>query len=535
MSFKNIYIFIVAVFLTLSSNAQQQLIHIDSYSKEKTENEINKQNIQIHSSFKPLIKSQFISKTNIDSVLFEYGRDSAFLSKRKHPVWWQKLRTEDLLIVDKGDFKLRINPLFNFSMGKNTMNDTSLSINSRGILIEGDITDKFSFVTEFHENQAFFPDYFRDYAKAHRVVPGQGRLRNFEEWGFDYANASGSVSFTPIKQLNFTLGHGKHFIGDGYRSLLLSDNSFYYPYFKVSTTIKKFQYTYMLTSFQAASTADTRTLVYQRKHGSFLFLNYLLTKRIQIGLFEGIMFQTSDSTSNNNFTANYFNPFILTRSLGYGLSDNNNILLGLTAKIDLPKGIQTYGQFMLDDDVAKKSGWQVGLKAFNLFGLKNLYFQGEYNRVRPYSYAHSNINQSWTYYNQPISNPLGAGFEETILILKYRIKDFIIRVKNNYVVTSENYYIGPATGSYSPNTNVGVNVFQSDDNATYQPLSSSEIGKDNKITIRNINIGLSYLVNPVTNFQIFIEYQNRKHTNYGETNFYYFGIRTNLNNVYFDF
>ena len=528
---------LILFLIAFVASAQQQLIRIDSYSREKTAKEINKNNLQIHTSFKPLIKSQFIDKTNIDSTLYEYGRDSVFLATRKHPVWWKKLRTEDLIIVNEGDFRLRINPLFNFSMGKNTINDSSLSINSRGIIIEGDITDKLSFVSEFHENQAFFPNYIRDYSKKHHVVPGQGRLRNFEGWGFDYANASGSISFTPIKQLNFTLGHGKHFIGDGYRSLIMSDNSFYYPYFKIATTLGKFQYSYMLTSFQSASSADSKTLVYQRKHGSFLFLNYLVTKRIQVGLFEGVMFKTSDSTSNNNFSANFLNPIILTRSIGYGLSDENNVLLGLTAKIDLIAGIQFYGQFMLDDDVSKKNGWQIGVKDFDLFGAKNLYFQAEYNQVRPYSYAHSDINQSWTYYNQPFANPLGAGFKEFILIAQYRFKDFIIRIKNNYVVTAEDYYIGaePLNSNNSSNTNLGVDVFLSDDNATLKPISSSKIGQENEIYINNFNLSFAYLVNPITNFQVFVEYQNRKHSTYGETNFYYFGIRTSLSNVYFDF
>jgi hypothetical protein len=282
----------------------------------------------------------------------------------------------------------------------------------------------------------------------------------------------------------------------------------------------------MLTSFQSASSADSRTLVYQRKHGSFLFLNYLVTKRIQIGLFEGVMFKTSDSTSNNNFTANFFNPVILTRSIAYGLSNENNVLLGLTAKIDLIAGIQFYGQFMLDDDVAKKNGWQIGVKDFNIFGAENLYFQAEYNQVRPYSYAHSDINQSWTYYNQPFASPLGAGFKELVLIAQYRFKDFIIRIKNNNIKTTTNN---------NESINYGVDVFKSDNEAFYNPLSSSTIGGDKEVYINNFNLSFAYLVNPVTNFQVFIEYQNRKHTTYGETNFYYFGIRTSLSNIYFDF
>ena len=41
-----------------------------------------------------------------------------------------------------------------------------------------------------------------------------------------------SVSYTPNKVLNIQFGHGKNFIGDGYRSLFLSDVSSPYPFLK---------------------------------------------------------------------------------------------------------------------------------------------------------------------------------------------------------------------------------------------------------------------------------------------------------------
>ncbi len=34
------------------------------------------------------------------------------------------------------------------------------------------------------------------------------------------------------KYINFTLGRGKNFFGEGYRSFFLSDNAYSYPYFK---------------------------------------------------------------------------------------------------------------------------------------------------------------------------------------------------------------------------------------------------------------------------------------------------------------
>lgn len=55
--------------------------------------------------------------------------------------------------------------------------------------------------------------------------------------------ASGYVSYSSNKHFNFQVGHGKHFVGDGYRSLLLSDNALNYPYARITSTFGKLQYT----------------------------------------------------------------------------------------------------------------------------------------------------------------------------------------------------------------------------------------------------------------------------------------------------
>lgn len=524
---KILILFIIFIF-TFNTNAQQQYHNLDYTTKYKLDKKLNSSNTFTHTGFKPVIQSQF--NFNTDSLINEYGRDSAFISGMKHPVWWKKLRTEDLLIVDEKDFYLTINPLINYAKGSDNL-DSSLSINTRGISIKGNITKQLSFKTDFYENQAFYPNYITEYSKEHHVVPGQGRLRGFKGSGFDFANASGSISFTPVKWLNFDLGHGKHFIGEGYRSLLLSDNAFNYPYLKLTTSFKKFQYIYMLTSFQRASNADTRLLTYQRTHGSFLFLNYIFNEYLQVGLFEGVIFQTADSVSNNNFSPSYFSPIIFSRAVQYGFNNNNNVVVGLTAKLKVSKTIQSYGQFMLDDDVNKKYGYQLGLKFFNLFGLKKLYLQTEYNWVRPYSYSSTNQYQNYSFYNQPIAHTVGGGFAEFVGIVQYRISDFIFRFKVNHITTSTDELINGAE------TNYGTNIFKPDNTASLTPMSKSIIGDGNKTERIYYNIRLSYLINPVTNFQLYVEYTHRQEIigAQSDTEFYYFGIRTQLNNHYFDF
>ncbi len=514
-------IIFLTIFVIFRAEAQQLHQYLDNNTRYKTSKYITKNKMLVHTSFKP-IQKKYIK--NIDSVIYEYGRDSLILSKLKHPVWWKKLRTEDLLLVNEDGFYLAINPVFDFSSGKDYL-DSSLSINTRGVSIKGNLGKKVSFKSDFYENQAFFPEYIRDYSKKHKVVPGQGRLRGFKSWGFDYSNASGYLSYSPFYWLNISLGHGKHFIGEGYRSLLISDNSFNYPYFKITAQTKKLQYVYMLTSFQSAETADSRTLVYQRKHGSFLFLNYIFNSYLQLGLFEGVIFKTMGEGYNNKFPASFFSPIIFSRAIQYGLDNENNVLLGITAKSIISKGIQAYGQFALDDDVLNKYAYQLGAKFFDFLWLKNFYMQLEYNFVKPYMYSHYNKLQNYSFYNQAFAATPETGFKELVGILRYRIKDFIFSFKVNQILTSYE----------EQNDNLGVNIFKSDSTASID-IKTSYPGVNNTLYKTYLQYKISYLINPATNFQIYFAYTNRKLSNTSiNENFYFFGIKTSLRNYYYDF
>lgn len=55
-----------------------------------------------------------------------------------------------------------------------------------------------------------------------------------------------------------------------------------------------------------------------------------------------------------------------------------------------------------------------------LFSINNLDLQVEYNRVRPYTYAHEDLYRSYTHYHQPLAHPLGANLQETIFLTRYQ-------------------------------------------------------------------------------------------------------------------
>ncbi|MDQ3048218.1 MAG: hypothetical protein M3R27_11775 [Bacteroidota bacterium] len=497
--------------------------------------------IDFGSVFKPSIRQPFPQK------------------KDKSQRWLKrKVKSESFILVnDSTDrFNLAIDPLLNFEFGTDFADKTheALYKNTRGFLARGSIGEKFVFESSFYENQSTFVKYIDNYIIAtddlfpqtanykYNVVPGQGRSKAFKTNGYDYAMASAYISYTPFRMLNVQVGHGKHFVGDGYRSLLLSDNSFNYPYARITTTYKNIQYTNLYTSFMNLSNAGVKTppsteRLFQKKTGSFQMLTVDLWKRLQLGLFQGMIWQAADTNNRQHVSFNTFDPVIGVNALVYGMHHENNILMGATFRLKIAKSISLYGQYMMDDvysskdkgDVRKKNGYQVGFKYYNLFTIRNLHIQAEYNSVRPYAYAAENPLQSYTHYNQALAHPMGANFKEFIGFLNYRLFDFFIEIKANYA----------EKGTDTLSNNFGGNIFRSDN---VFPLTQkmddiyTTQGLKTYITYQDVHIG--YLVNPVTNLNIYVGFSNRvertdKST--ANTQFVYLGIRTSLANFYYDF
>ncbi len=526
---------------SLSHEKAISFITLVKDSSSKDTNIFEKENVTSLSSFKPYILPITYQKKNKNTSLI-----------------CRKLNRESLIIVnDTSDrFHLTIDPLFNLEFGKD-LADTSgekLYKNTRGFLVRGSIGEKFAFESSFYENQATYSQYIDDYIGttdelfpqtanySYAVVPGQGRSKDFKKNGYDYAMASGSISYSPIKMFNIQIGHGKHFVGDGYRSLLLSDNSFNYPFARLTTTYKNIQYTNLYTSFMNLTNGGVKTPPYverlfQKKTGSFQFLSINLFHRLQIGLFQGMIWEAADTNNLQHTNFNTFNPVIGINALSYGLHNKNNVLLGATLKFKITNSISLYGQYMLDDvysskgkgDIRKKYGYQLGFKYFDIFRIKNLHMQAEYNRVRPFAYAAENAYQSYTHYNQALAHPLGANFYEMLGFINYRLNDFFLQLKANYAVK----------GNDSLNNNFGGNVFKSDNLFPIsQELDNISITQGMKTTIICQDFQIGYLVNPVTNFNIVLGFTNRIEKTEQitkNTQFVYFGIKTSIANFYYDF
>ena len=522
------------LFLFHNNLFSQQILPLNRHINQYVDHELNKINSTQHTDFKPLIYSK--NSPDYDSLLiFNKSQSISHLSYIK-----RKLFYENFITVDTNNFHLIINPLFNFQLSHKENNNTKYYINTRGIIVKGMIGKTLAFQSTFYENQSVAFDYISDFVKKYRIIPGQGLSKSYNITGFDYAWATGLISYSPSKYFNFQFGNGKNFIGNGYRSLLLSDNSFTYPFFKITTNIWKFQYTNLYASLIDINAPHTYQGGFQRKYGTFHYLSYNLCKHLQIGLFEAVIWQAADSTGKRGFDINYLNPIIFYRPVEFSLDSPDNSLIGTNINLKISNKTSFYSQFILDDlDIGKsklgkgfildKYGYQLGLKFFDLFSINNLYFQTEYNRVQPYVYAHKTPMQNYAHYNQALAHPLGANFKESVSILNYRYKNIFVELKFNYALY----------GADTSNSHWGKDIFKSDFDAQLgYPSYGNKICQGVKTTLMYQNISLSYLLNPKTNMNLSVGYTNRTLINYKETkksNYFYIAFRTSLINIYNDF
>lgn len=328
--------------------------------------------------------------------------------------------------VHQKDFDLVVNPVIQYTVAKESDNDDHLFLNTRGVQVRGRIADKIGFFAYVTDNQERAPDYVQQFVATRKAVPGNGYYKPFKaDGGTDYFDARGYFTFNVTRYIDVAFGYDKNFIGNGQRSLLLSDFSNNALFLKLNTRIWKFNYQNIFMELQQADDRIGDRLI-GKKYAAMHHLDIQLNKWLNLGLFEGVVFGRS-----NRFDFGYLNPVIFYRSIEQQNGSFDNSIVGLDFKANLPKNIQVYGQLALDEfklsEVRAGNGWwankwgiQLGAKYYNAFGIPNLDLQVEHNRVRPFTYSHRDSVANYTHYNQPLAHPLMANFQEFLGVARYQ-------------------------------------------------------------------------------------------------------------------
>jgi hypothetical protein len=537
------------IFLLFSNSlleAQHYNLVMDRFNYQLIEKETHLPGTNFHSAMKPFTIKQLSTVVDPDTAAGIPNPESRFAQR------WigRKLLSENLLKIDSSKYKIYVDPLFEFSLGRDNFNDNSTYINTRGFQVFGDLGSDFSFYSSFAENQSDPVYWVGDFAAQTAVMPGQGRAKPFKDTGYDYAWATGYISYKPSRFFDIQLGNDRQFIGDGYRSLFLSDNAFYSPYLRITTTLWKIQYTNLFTTYQNIGSAGNAPIGgYPRKFVTSHYLSWNVTKRWNIGLFETVIWQGKDSTGQGrNFDFNYFNPVIFYRPVEFSLGSPDNVIIGFSSKYILLKHNIIYGQLVIADFHinetrnrtgfwANKQGFQVGTKWFDLFGVKRLNIMAEYNYVRPYTYSHFITTQSYTHFAQAVAHPVGANFTEVIGMANYRYRRFGIELKLNLL-----QYGADTTrivNGVPVNQNFGQNIFLPVTESVLPNVYGNQVHQGLKTNVMYGEALLSYLINTRTNMRLELGYTHRvfdtAKISPNSSGWFRFGFRTSLPNRYYDF
>ena len=510
-----------------------QYVPLDNQYYDRITQKYMEKNTSLISSMKPILLQDMDSVAEIEDALYKVPGNS----KYKHTFVYRKLFDENLIRYRTKDFSITADPVFNFGLGYDFKESKNTWINTRGLTITGLLGKSLSFNTELYESQAVFASWPSAFINVTSVAPGQGWVKPFKETGVDFFYSNGYVSYSPSKFVNMTMGYGKNFIGEGYRSMLLSDASFSYPYLKLTANFKNVKYTVLYNQFIDRTSTLSPEFGMDRKWATMHYLQVMLWGRLNLGLFDAIVWENADSTGHRGFDVQYLNPILLLRPVEESFGSPDNALVGSTFSVRINKHFNVYGQFVLDEfklsEMVAHSGWwankfgyQVGVSGWNLFNIPALNARLEYNQARPYTYTHSTTIESYGHYNQPLAHPMGANFREFIAMGSYTMGNWMATIKMNFAMY----------GLDTAGMDFGKNIFITYDHHVSE--YGNEIGQGLKTNLTVADVSFAYLLNRRTNMRIEAGITTRKETNKDwdkQMQYIYFGIRTGLRNIYYDF
>lgn len=513
--------FLLGLILAASQGFSQTLLPVSNINPNHLL--YQQENEKLHPAMQPMV----LSKDLRDSALIKDIPSKDWQGKN----WlFRKIFKEHLVEIKSDDYEVNFDFLPDLWIGK--QGERSLWNNTREVAVEGFVGKQFAFSATISENQGKYPLYYDEYVRTMKVVPGQGHAKLYGSDGFDYSNSSANLSYTPSKYLNVQVGYGKNFVGNGYRSVLLSDFAFNYPYVKITATLGAVQYSVMWAQFEDLySTEFDDETPYPKKYGVFHYLDWNVNKRLSLGLFENIMWEPRGGEWS------YFIPILFLRPAEYNNGSPDKVLLGLNGSYKVTKQLVAYGQlaineFTLREVFSGKGYWankiagQIGLRSFDILNVKNLNATVEFNSVRPYTYSASKRIKNYGHYNAPLAHPFGANFREYLAIVNYRYNRWEARMQANFA----NY------GLDENGLNYGKNIFL--DYTTRVDDYGVHIGHGLTTDYLYGNATLGFVLNPKNNLRLEAGYTYRREENSSFVHrdaFFTVGLRASFKNLYQDF
>lgn len=455
----------------------------------------------------------------------------------KHPILNTFYKTAaHMYSVDTKEFTLKADPVLNLQYGNANDGTGATYQNTRGLFLRGDIGKKLGFYTYISDNQERDPLYVRQYVDSNGSpnagVPGVGFYKTYGRNGYDYFDFRGGISFDVIKTIHVQYAYDKLFIGNGFRSLELSDFSNNYLFLRLNTRLWKIDYEMIV----AETIQSVPQVGRDQRPKNYMTLHHLSTqvaKWLNVGLYENIM-----ESGVYGLQLSYLNPVIFYRATESNLGASGKANVAIDLKSNIGRHVQLYGTLLFDEfqiheivhyndgSFTNKQAIQGGGKYIDAFGIRNLDLQGEVNIIRPFCYTNYDSTTNFTHYNQPLAHPLGANIKEFVGLARYQ------PIPRLYLSGKLIYYL---KGLDSAGENMGGDIFRSYDS---RPRDYGFfIGTGLKVHSLTLGFNASYEL--FDNAFIDLSATKRTYNVEGQPNssvfFYSFGFRMNIARRQFDF
>ena len=459
-------------------------------------------------SLKPLYPFLHSNPQTLDSLFYPQVYQDFRPGQRS---WFaRKMFYENFYSRDSANIQLTINPVLDLTLQRNTGSDPMLYNNTRGITARVNLFDKVYIATHIYETQSRFPRYIKQRIRSTRMIPGMGKANPFGDGGHDYYYSSGRIAWRPNEKNTLIAGHGKQFVGGGYRSLLLSDVPYHFPHLQYLYQDQNFQYSKTVALLQHEVEIENPVSPGREKTGVFHYVAGKIGSHLEVGLFEGNIVDNPDSKGAYSFYAGYINPVPLLNSLLPYNNIETHSLVGLNVNYRPTHTLNLYGQLALDEpfrnrpvdgDASKWSG-QAGVKLFEPLGVQNLILQSELNISAPHTYGDERPTLTYTHFHEPMAHPFGSNFIENVSWVHYRYRRFAFQGEVLFAKYGQ-------------------------DNVT---------GRPGRLFFSDLEI--SWIVNPAYDMRVFAGYTYREENGPDvgmKDGFVKVGVKTGWINRYFDF
>ena len=373
-------------------------------------------------------------------------------------------------------YRFQLNPLLNARVGRAWLSgrgdgDERVPVwqSTRGVRASGSFLDAVFFEARVEENQRRVVD--ARYDPDRKTAPRLGKA-NFDADRnvLDYLVATGVVGYRS-RFVEVRFGRDRNRWGPAVGAIGLSNFATVFDQLQIRTTFGPVQYTNVFASLATGRVQESDSVI-PKKYASMHRLSVQLPYRVELALYESVIFATDSLGARKSFDIAYLNPVIFLRAVEADRGSPDNVLLGGSASWVAYPGYRVYAGILLDELRVSQIGkswwankWAVQWGA-HFVPHPSVDIRAEYTRLRPYLYAHREPLNAMVHYDDGLGHPAGPNAIDLLVALNARASDRLSAAITFYQTvrgrdsTGTNFGADPRLPNGTRTSDEGVDILQ---------------------------------------------------------------------------